>query len=496
MRLIPGKGRLFLNILFYDDDGSQDQLFHVSPRQRRVAFALSLVLALFTFGALFFARMELPRLAVFFPVISAWGIMGSILTAFILFNQFRASRILPLLLLACTFLFSGLLSLFYLLAVTNMLPASGPFAPEPQTAVWLWCFWHVSFPIGLLCFYASRRFKTKRISLDRLPACLSVVTVSVLLAAVLLLLFAASDRFLPNLIVNGDYGSALTEGHGWGILGLNVAACLMSLFPYKKRSVLEVWLSVASFAFLLEVTLSLIAGDRYTLGWYVSRLDSLVASTVVVMAIISEVNKLFVRLSRQHEELEDSQRALEEANEQLKELAGVDSLTKIANRRKFDEVLRQELNAPQRTKEHLSLLMIDIDFFKAYNDNYGHLGGDMVLRSVAPRLESEALAHFGFTARYGGEEFAIILPGHSEQEAEQIAELMIECVRSLGIAHGYSDVSDQITISIGGCTLHPGEKSTAHGLIGRADEALYQAKAQGRNRYVFARSGRPRRPVS
>lgn len=496
MRFIPGKGRLFLNILFYNDDGSQDQLFHVSPRQRRVAFALSLVLAVFTFGALFFARTELPHLAVFFPVISAWGIMGSILTAFILFNQFRASRILPLLLLACTFLFTGLLSLFYLLALTNMLPVSGPFAPGSQTAVWLWCFWHASFPIGLLCFYASIRFKTKRISLHRLPAYLSIATASMVLAAVLLLLFAASDRLLPTLIVNGDYGRILTSGIGPAIFGLNAAACVLSLFPYKKRSVLEVWLSVASFAFLLGIALSLTAGHRYTLGWYVSRVDSLVASTVVVMAIISEVNKLFVRLSRQHEQLEDSQRALEEANEQLKELAGVDSLTKIANRRKFDEVLRQELNAPQRAKEHLSLLMIDIDFFKAYNDNYGHLGGDMVLRSVAPKLESEALAHFGFTARYGGEEFAIILPGHSNQEAEQIAELMIESVRSLGIAHGYSDVSDQITISIGGCTLHPGEKSTAHGLIGRADEALYQAKAQGRNRYVFARSGRPRRPVS
>ncbi|OWA35293.1 hypothetical protein B9G55_11600 [Saccharibacillus sp. O16] len=484
-----------MNILFYSDD-SQDQLFHVSPRQRRVALALTIVMALFTIGTLFFAQVELPHFAILFPVLSAWGVMGSGLTAFILFNQFRASRILPILLLACTFLFTGLLSLFYLLALINLLPASGPFSPGSQTAVWLWCFWHAAFPIGLMVFYWSMHAKTAVIPLKRLPMCLSIATGTVILAVVTLVLFACSDRFLPVLIENNDYGRVISSGIGPAILGLNAAACLLSVFPYKERSVLRLWLSVASFSFTLGIVLSLTAGQRYTLGWYGSRVDSLIASSVMVLAIISEVNKLFVRLSRQHEELEESQKALEEANEQLKELAGVDSLTRIANRRKFDEVLKQELNAPQRDKEHLSLLMIDIDFFKAYNDNYGHLGGDMVLRSVAPKLENEALAHFGFTARYGGEEFAIILPGHSEHEARQIAELMIECVRSLSIPHDYSGVSKQITISVGGCTLYPGEKSSANELIGRADEALYQAKAEGRNRYVFARSGRPRRPGS
>ncbi|MEJ8304917.1 GGDEF domain-containing protein [Saccharibacillus sacchari] len=482
-----------MNILFYRD--SQDQLFHISPRQLKVALTLSLIMAGFTLAALVFANRPLPVFAAFFPVLSAWGILGDVLTAFILFNQFRASRILPLLLLASSFMLTGMLSLFYLLALTGMLPTVGPFAPGPQTSAWLWCFWHLAFPIGILSFCWSVHQKPRIIPLRKLPAYLLVATVSVVGGALLLFTLAtAGQNLLPVIIENGNYRKLIDSGFGPFIWGLNALAFVFAMFPYKRRGVLRVWLSVSTLAFLLSITLSLAAEQRYTLGWYASRVDVLIASTVVLLAIISEVNKLFIRLSRQHEELAESQRALEEANEQLKELSGVDALTKIANRRKFDEELRQELNAPQRAKEHLSLLMIDIDFFKAYNDNYGHLGGDMVLRSLAPKLESEALAHFGFTARYGGEEFAIILPGHSEIEAEQIAELMIETVRSLGIPHAYSEISDQITISIGGCTLYPGEKSGAHDLIGRADEALYRAKAQGRNRFVLARSGRPRRP--
>lgn len=479
-----------MNILFYTD--SEDRLFYISPFQRRVALVLSLVMVFFTTIALFFVHRQMPVLGAFFPVLSAWGILGDFLTAFILFNQFRASRLIPLLLLGCTFLLTGMLSFFYLLTITDMLPLSGLFASGPQTASWIWCFWQTTFPVGILAFFWTLRAKLPIIPLAYLPRYLFIGTAVVLtVGTALFSLATVGQNMLPVIIENGSYHKLLSSGIGPFIWLLNAVALVYAIFPYKKRGVLQVWMSVSSLAFLLGITMNLAAGERYTLGWYGARIDSLIASTVLLLAVITEVSKLFVRLSRQHEELEESKQALEEANKQLKELAGIDSLTRIANRRKFDEVLRQELNAPQRQKEHLSLLLIDIDFFKAYNDNYGHLGGDMVLRSVAPKLESEALAHFGFTARYGGEEFAVILPGHSEQEAEQIAELLLESVRMLAIPHRYSGVSDQITISIGGCTLLPGEKTSAHDLIACADKALYQAKAQGRSRFVFTGSIRP-----
>ncbi|MCQ4087462.1 GGDEF domain-containing protein [Saccharibacillus sp. JS10] len=483
-----------MNILFYSD--SQDQLFHISPRQRRVAAVLSLIMIALTVIGLFFAHWQLPDFFAFFPVIGAWGIFGDILTAFILFNQFRASPILPLLILGSTFLLNGLLSFLYLMTLMDAMPTIGTWMTDTQSGSWLWCFWHASFPIGILLFTASMRSQIRKALMPReqVRKILTLTTLSVIAIAVLLfMLVTFGHDWLPVIIENGDYSKLITSGIGPFLWVLNAVAFVVSIFPYRKTGILRVWLRVSSLAFLLGITLSLSAGERFTVGWYGARIDSLIASIVVVVAIVSEVNKLFVRLSRQREELKESKQALEAANEQLKELAGIDSLTRIANRRKFDETLKQELNAPQREKEPLSLLMIDIDFFKAYNDNYGHLGGDMVLRSVAPKLESEALAHFGFTARYGGEEFAIILPGHSEQEAEQIAELMLESVRSLNIPHQHSGVSNQITISVGGCTLYPGEKTTPHDLIHRADQALYQAKAQGRSRFVFAQSNRPRR---
>ncbi|GGO00115.1 sensor domain-containing diguanylate cyclase [Saccharibacillus kuerlensis] len=478
-----------MNILF-DSGSEQDPLFHVSPRQRRIALILSLALILFTVVIIFFAHIHLPKLVLFFPALGAWGVLGDILTAFILFNQFRASRIRPLLVLGCTYLFTGLVSLFYLLALTGVLPDSGPFAPNAQTSIWFWCFWQLSFPCGILVFSHSIRKQSDRVPLQHLPRYLFVGTSIVLLGAAGLFLFGTfGDSLLPKLIENGDYGRLLTSGVGPVLWLLSLAAFLSVLLPYRKRGVLRIWIIVAMLAFLLGLTLSLVAGERYTIGWYGARVDSLIASVIVLLALIAEVNKLFVRLTRQHEELEESKQALEEANKRLKELSLVDGLTRIANRRQFDEVLAQELDAPQREKEFLSLLLIDVDYFKAYNDHYGHLGGDMVLRSVASRLETEALAHFGFTARYGGEEFAVILPGHSERETEQIAELLIESVRSLSIPHQYSSVSNQITISVGGFTMRPGEHFNANELISKADAALYQAKAEGRARFVLTGTG-------
>ncbi|MDO3411339.1 diguanylate cyclase [Saccharibacillus sp. CPCC 101409] len=484
-----------MNILFYN--GTQDQLFKISPRQRRVALTLSVLLVLFTFGILPFAYTRLPQLASFFPVLSAWGVSGDILTSFILFNQFRAARIRPLLLLACTYLFTGIMSLFYLIALTDSLPKSGPFMPGLQSSAWLWCFWNIGFPVGILLFVFSMRAQSRTVPVKRLPRELFIGIGITLAAAAALFVFATVGRdLLPIIIESGNYKKLMTSGVGPVIGLINMTAFIAAVLPNKRRGVLRIWIGVATLAFTLGVMLSMAAGQRYTLGWYGSRVDSLIASIVVLLAIISEVNKLFVRLTRQHEELEESQGALEEANEQLKELSDRDSLTRIPNRRKFDETLTQELEAPQREHESLSLLMIDIDYFKAYNDHYGHLGGDMVLRSVAMRLESEAEAHFGFAARYGGEEFAVILPIHGELETQQIAELLIESVRSLAIPHHYSGVSRHITISVGGFTLSPGETMSAHDLIGKADAALYQAKAQGRARFVSAHSECPRQVIT
>jgi len=171
---------------------------------------------------------------------------------------------------------------------------------------------------------------------------------------------------------------------------------------------------------------------------------------------------------------------LEKQNSRLERLAMQDALTGIPNRRLFDEILRHEWDLARRGGKPLALLMIDIDHFKAFNDTYGHLGGDSCLRTVADALRGGM--HQGFLARYGGEEFALILPGMAAGPALEAACQLVQTVRRQGLPHASSAVLDVVTVSIGCAAVTPAAGSGPETLIALADDALYRAKARGRNR--------------
>lgn len=158
-------------------------------------------------------------------------------------------------------------------------------------------------------------------------------------------------------------------------------------------------------------------------------------------------------------------------------------MTGINNRRSFDEYLDKEWKRSYREGTPLSLILIDIDYFKNYNDNYGHQEGDSSLKRVAKELENLILRPGDMVARYGGEEFGVILPNTDEKGAEYIAEILRTGIRSLKIRNEKSEVDDFITISLGVTTTIPQEHSSVYELIGKADSALYMAKQQGKNRY-------------
>jgi diguanylate cyclase (GGDEF)-like protein len=174
---------------------------------------------------------------------------------------------------------------------------------------------------------------------------------------------------------------------------------------------------------------------------------------------------------------------LEKANHELKRLATSDGLTQVANRRHFDEYLQQEWQRMQREKGPLSLILCDIDFFKAYNDTYGHQAGDDCLRQVAAALQRSAKRSVDLAARYGGEEFAIILPNTDMEGAVQVAQDIQESIQDLAIAHRKSKVGEILTVSIGVATTIPVPFIAPQMLIEAADRALYQAKDDGRNCY-------------
>jgi diguanylate cyclase (GGDEF)-like protein len=175
---------------------------------------------------------------------------------------------------------------------------------------------------------------------------------------------------------------------------------------------------------------------------------------------------------------------LEQANEKLEELATKDGLTKLSNRRWFDETLDQQWQRLQREQKPLALILCDIDEFKPYNDHYGHPAGDQCLMEVAQALQSVAYRPDDLVARYGGEEFALILPNTSAENAMTVAERARKAVAEAEIPHAQSSVTSHVTLSLGVSALIPGTNNTRKELIRRADQALYQAKAQGRDRAV------------
>ncbi len=197
-----------------------------------------------------------------------------------------------------------------------------------------------------------------------------------------------------------------------------------------------------------------------------------------VLRLVHEINR---RKARETELLE-VMRQLEEANHMLLRLSRLDGLTGVTNRRQFDDYLDQEWRRALRENMPLSLVMLDIDGFKDYNDAHGHQAGDECLKQVAGAI-SRALNRPGdLVARYGGDEFVMILPGTPAEGAMRVAETMREKVQSLGLSRSNHSLKECVTISLGVATLYPSRDTSPSILVAAADQALYQAKQSGRNR--------------
>ncbi len=173
---------------------------------------------------------------------------------------------------------------------------------------------------------------------------------------------------------------------------------------------------------------------------------------------------------------------LKEANKKLNKLSMTDGLTGIANRRLFDKKIEHEWRRAHRAQQSISLIMIDIDYFKLYNDNFGHQAGDKCLTKVAAALRNTLRRPADFVARYGGEEFVAIIPETNCSTANEIAEALRSAVVTLQIPHARPDKTNLVTISLGVFSMVPDTGQPFHELISKSDDALYKAKFNGRNR--------------
>jgi diguanylate cyclase (GGDEF)-like protein len=227
---------------------------------------------------------------------------------------------------------------------------------------------------------------------------------------------------------------------------------------------LQLWLAVALTTSALDGVLNAVASGRYTVSWYLAKSETLVTAGVVLLVLLSQIGALYRRLGT---------------------MAIIDPLTGLRNRRSFDEYVRWTLS--RRTKSEIAFLLLDIDFFKQYNDRYGHASGDQCLRRIADVTRTSLWRAADLVARFGGEEFVVLLPDTSAAGARDIAERIRSNVEALAIAHAGSSVAPVVTVSIGVAHAFLSHAVDADALFALADRALYEAKSR-RNATVVAES--------
>ena len=206
----------------------------------------------------------------------------------------------------------------------------------------------------------------------------------------------------------------------------------------------------------------------------------------VSFVVLNAKIRALQRIESTRTKLLEMSRDLAAANRELESLSRQDGLTEIANRRYFDSYLLTEVKRASRERLPLSLILADVDYFKAFNDCYGHQAGDDCLRRVAAALKAVGRRPADVAARYGGEEFAMVLPSTAMEGAVDVAKSLARAIEALAIPHARSSVGTQLTLSQGIASLIPAHDTTSESIIEFADQALYQAKQQGRNRYVLS----------
>jgi len=211
--------------------------------------------------------------------------------------------------------------------------------------------------------------------------------------------------------------------------------------------------------------------------------DDYLAKPVSPVVLKAKINAM-QRITDMRQKLIDLKEQLEAHNVALREESSIDALTGIANRRTFDAAFEQEWNHHSRTGKPLALLLADVDYFKRYNDTYGHQKGDVCLKTVAEAMRSAARRKVDLVARYGGEEFALMLPDTTPVSALLVAGRVLETLRAMRLPHEAAPAG-HVTMSIGVCATAPQPGQTPADLIKAADRALYDAKSKGRNQAVL-----------
>jgi len=210
-----------------------------------------------------------------------------------------------------------------------------------------------------------------------------------------------------------------------------------------------------------------------------------IALSMIILAVLVISYYVFKSIQKDQTTLEATMKKLRRANKKLENVSYTDTLTNLHNRRYFNLVFERELKIAKRNKSYITFMMLDIDFFKQYNDTYGHIEGDYALKSVAKVLKDTLRRPSDYVFRLGGEEFGVLLTGTDESNSAKLARDICDAIRARELKHEKSSVNEFVTISIGVVCCIADDALKDDILISRADEMLYEAKDTGRDRYII-----------
>lgn len=470
------------------ETGESRSFTSIEPAGKRESrFAIGTIVAsgiIFALAAPF-AKTELGQVPAFIPSYVSALIVCDAVTAALLFSQYRLTRSTELLVLASGYVFTAFATAAYGLVFPGLYPIPEFLMAGPQTTSAMYMFWHAGFPLIVIAYALLPRGTSEAPAAQtgRRP-----LSTGIMILATIALVFGVVCAFTLFATLDRDYIPQFIAGNKTTVLGKMVLitdwllslTALTVLWRRRPHTVIDLWLMIVMCVWLFDIALSaLLNAGRYDLGWYVGRIYGLVAASYLLVLLLIESGNNYARLVGMSTKLR-------RANDVLEKISMQDGLTAVANRRSFDAYLTKQIAIARRYKRPLSLLLFDIDSFKAYNDHFGHQAGDDCLKAVATAMQSCCRRTADMTARYGGEEFAIILPETDLAGALMVGETVRSAVEGLGIPHA-PGVGPYVTIS-GGVSVLPWIPSySVEQLIAEADRNLFVAKRSGRNRVCPAR---------
>jgi diguanylate cyclase (GGDEF)-like protein len=429
-----------------------------SPAERRVALLVALTLLGIAAVAASFRTVHLMALVGTVPAQSLLCLVAYGLTAGAIFTQFQSTGYLVLLTVGFAYIVAGLLQIPHALAIPGAW-VSGLLVGNAGTAAWSGSLAHLIFPV-LVGIHVTADPNVKGTAAGNRSRWLVLTVGAAVCVAALLTVATLQDGVLPRISADGHFLPILAT-IGWVIVAANALAILAIVTRTRCRTVLQLWLAVFLLGSGLDSLLFTISPARYVVSWYANEAYGICIAAIVLAVLQRQAMMLY---------------------RQVASLAAFDQLTGLQNRRALETQLEWIVRDSQRNRRAIAVVMIDIDFFKAYNDARGHAAGDDALKRVAGALRS-ALRASDVIARYGGEEFVAVLPDATRESALLTVERMRTAVELLAIPHPGS-AHEKLTCSFGAAVGIVGKMAEIADAVRTADEAMYAAKKLGRNRSI------------